>query len=144
MITARRQGHQIVRNSSFFKKVPPQNVGSANAPASHKRSVQTPHSGLPVFPPDPPSRHVPAPNYIPVAPAAVPRLENAPPGPDGQAEGGNHEQMNEGVDNQNAEANAGPPHAAAYHPPQGMNIEPAEFALPPDIVSRPYDFRPRP
>ena len=144
MITARRQGHQIVRNSSFFKKVPPQSVGSTNAPASNKRSVQTPHSGLPVFPPDPPSRHVPAPNYIPVAPAAVPRLENAPPGPDGQAEGGNHEQMNEGVDNQNAEANAGPPHAAAYHPPQGMNIEPAEFALPPDIVSRPYDFRPRP
>ena len=157
MVTARRQGHQVVRNSSFFKRVPPQNVCSKDAPASHKQRAQTPPSGLPIMPPDQPGRHVHAPDCTPAAALAVPRREVGPPGPDGQAEGGDHERGlddgdsgdeeyvdAEGVNNQNAEADAEPPHAAAYHPPQNINIESEDFALPPDIVPRPYNLCPRP
>ena len=149
MITARRQGHQIVRNSSFFKKISPQNVCSKNAPASYERRAQTPPSGLPALPPDPPNRRIHAPNRIPAAAPAFPRHEIAPPGPLDQTEGGNHEQVvddgnssdeefvdAEGADDQNAEADARPPNAVAYHPPQNMNIKPAEFALPPDFLGQ--------
>ena len=157
MITARRQGHQIVRNSSFFKKISPQNVCSKNAPASYERRAQTPPSGLPALPPDPPNRRIHAPNRIPAAAPAFPRHEIAPPGPLDQTEGGNHEQVvddgnssdeefvdAEGVDNQSTEADARPPHAAVYHPPQNINFGLEDFALPPDFVSAPYNFRPRP
>ena len=134
MITAKRDGHEMVRNSSFFKKISPQNVGSSQTPKSSEKRApahpsQAPPSGLPILSPDLPNR---------VVAAAPPVLQQNfdPPGLGGQAEGGNGEQ-------EEAEA-ARAPHAAAYHPPQNINIEPEDFVLPPDIAQRPYNFRPRP
>ena len=147
MITAERQGHQMVRNSSFFKKVYVQDVGSSKMQRPSKETVKIPPSGLPVFTPDPPSRCAHAPDHIAVAAPAAPQQVFAPPGLDGQAEGGDQEReeyVDAEEDNQDVEAEARPHNAAAYHPPQNMNIEPAEFALPPNIMQMPYDLRPRP
>ena len=154
MVTATRKGHEIVRNSSFFKKVTPQNVRPADAPASRKGKAETP--SLPVLLPVLPDRRTPVPNRIPAAAPAERQRENDHPGPNGQAEGGDYNQVDdansgdeefvdaEGVDNPNEGDEVEPPQAVAYHPPLGINIDVEDFALPPDMVPRPYDFRPRP
>ncbi|MEL6802271.1 MAG: RNase H-like domain-containing protein, partial [Bacteroidota bacterium] len=121
MVTAARKGHQIVRNSSFFKKVMPQNVCPADAPASRKGKAETP--SLPVLLPVLPDRRVPVPNHPPAAAPAGRQRENHHPGPDGQAEGRDYDQVDdansgdeefvdaEGVDNPIEGAEAEPPQA---------------------------------
>ena len=124
---------------------------SADAPASRKGKAGTPN--LPALLPVLPDRRIPVPNHNPAAAPAGRQRENDHPGPNGQAEGRDYNQVDdansgdeefvdaEGVDNLNE---AEHPQAVAYHPPLGINIDVEDFALPPDMVPRPYDFRPRP
>ena len=120
MVTVGRKGHKIVRNSSFFKKIP------AEAPAPQQASA------LPRSSPSAPTAIFPCP--VPTGggqrrAAVAPDIQQIDP----------DIQQNDPDIQRNGPAP--PPPLAAFHPPLDADIAQEPFALPPDINPPRYNLR---